>query len=507
MRRNQRTLMIFYVLFAVVYTLTNAGVSFALQRSVRSISVPHRDIDVTMNPGENRQFSHDHLLDFQANDVEVTLAGQNLQHINVVRDSMRTEDLMVHTWFRLFLSEDAPEGQVYGFNVLFTYTNDERETTKQEPYSITVASLEADFAANTVRGEIPLNVQFTDRSTGVGIQTWFWDFGDGQTSRDRNPAHRYQDHGYYDVSLRVTKGDGSQEFKQRWEYIAAVDPDLVELSYEDPDDLPNFLTLPESGAHLDKYYNVRFTPPYPRFRIVEARIALFDLFGDNGTPDMKVIIWESGNQLGEPGYPTTPLDSTVVSFEDLHFGGFEPAYNTVDLRDMNLIYYGPMEFHIGVEVVADAETDSLALYIDDGRYSRTSRSYFWDDDAGVWLNINAEGAYAKPFNFAIHAVVTYQEDAPIVPDPATSPYAVLLNPAYPNPFNSSTTIGFNIPVGVPFTSALFDESGRWIHDIDAGIGTGAGRWVLNKRAFPAGIYILRLTTPAESKSTQLIYVR
>lgn len=49
-------------------------------------------------------------------------------------------------------------------------------------------------------------VQFRDRS--FGSWKWHWDFGDGQTSEEKNPVHTYQQPGEYIVTLRVFSGDG-----------------------------------------------------------------------------------------------------------------------------------------------------------------------------------------------------------------------------------------------------------------------------------------------------------
>ncbi len=48
-------------------------------------------------------------------------------------------------------------------------------------------------------------VPFTDASTG-GVTTWFWDFGDAQTSTLQNPVHSYLALGVYTVTLIVTDG-------------------------------------------------------------------------------------------------------------------------------------------------------------------------------------------------------------------------------------------------------------------------------------------------------------
>jgi PKD repeat protein len=71
----------------------------------------------------------------------------------------------------------------------------------KEDYII-VNDLQAKFSANPASGVEPLIVQFTDSSTG-NPDTWFWDFGDGNTSTQQNPQHQYDTSGVYDVFLRI----------------------------------------------------------------------------------------------------------------------------------------------------------------------------------------------------------------------------------------------------------------------------------------------------------------
>ena len=53
-------------------------------------------------------------------------------------------------------------------------------------------------------------IRFRDTSiSGDGmILSWEWDFGDGHTSREREPSHRYQDPDTYDVRLTVRDSEG-----------------------------------------------------------------------------------------------------------------------------------------------------------------------------------------------------------------------------------------------------------------------------------------------------------
>lgn len=71
----------------------------------------------------------------------------------------------------------------------------------------------AEFSADPIVGVSPLLVSFTDESTG-DIDTWAWDFGDGDVSGLRHPDHVYTDPGIYTVSLAVDGlGGPSQAIK------------------------------------------------------------------------------------------------------------------------------------------------------------------------------------------------------------------------------------------------------------------------------------------------------
>ncbi|MCL2550039.1 MAG: PKD domain-containing protein [Methanimicrococcus sp.] len=65
----------------------------------------------------------------------------------------------------------------------------------------------ADFQADVLSGIAPHPVKFTDLSRG-NPTSWYWDFGDGATSTDKNPNHTYKDSGYYNVTLKVSNAYG-----------------------------------------------------------------------------------------------------------------------------------------------------------------------------------------------------------------------------------------------------------------------------------------------------------
>jgi len=72
----------------------------------------------------------------------------------------------------------------------------------------TASGPEAAFSADITSGSPPLEVTFTDESTGDPT-AWEWDFGDGATSAEQNPTHTYADTGNFDVTLICSNENGA----------------------------------------------------------------------------------------------------------------------------------------------------------------------------------------------------------------------------------------------------------------------------------------------------------
>lgn len=58
------------------------------------------------------------------------------------------------------------------------------------------------FSCNPVSGSAPLKVQCMDQSVGDPV-SWYWQFGDGAVSTEKNPEYTYPIPGTYSVSLRA----------------------------------------------------------------------------------------------------------------------------------------------------------------------------------------------------------------------------------------------------------------------------------------------------------------
>jgi PKD repeat protein len=64
------------------------------------------------------------------------------------------------------------------------------------------------FSIHPFAPRVGWDIQFTDLSSGAPV-TWLWDFGDGTTSTERNPTHRYTTAGTYEVTLDVSNEAGA----------------------------------------------------------------------------------------------------------------------------------------------------------------------------------------------------------------------------------------------------------------------------------------------------------
>ncbi len=77
--------------------------------------------------------------------------------------------------------------------------------------TVGVPTIAPDFVAAPTSGFIPLEVSFTNTTTGDPVSAWLWDFGDGTTSVEKHPTHVYTAYGSYDVTLTASAGTSSTQ--------------------------------------------------------------------------------------------------------------------------------------------------------------------------------------------------------------------------------------------------------------------------------------------------------
>jgi parallel beta-helix repeat protein len=97
------------------------------------------------------------------------------------------------------------------YTVTLTVTDDDGATAK-DTCTVTVNNMKpiADFTINPETGDVTSSFEFSSASydTDGFITHYYWDFGDGSTSEQENPSHKYENSGTFEVSLKVKDDDG-----------------------------------------------------------------------------------------------------------------------------------------------------------------------------------------------------------------------------------------------------------------------------------------------------------
>jgi len=128
-------------------------------------------------------------------------------------------------------STEKNPSHTYADNGIYTVkliVTDDDGATDPVLHSVLITNVPpvADFSYAPENATDVDDIIFTDNSTDADgtIVNWTWDFGDGNTSYERNMTHRYGDNGIYDVTLTVTDNDGVSSSKTKKLEVLNVPP-------------------------------------------------------------------------------------------------------------------------------------------------------------------------------------------------------------------------------------------------------------------------------------------
>ncbi|MFT3700952.1 MAG: PKD domain-containing protein [Agriterribacter sp.] len=99
------------------------------------------------------------------------------------------------------------------YTVIFSATSSNGCTSQRgvSRYIRVVSGIVADFSSKPpAECKAPFNVAFTNESSGPGVLTYSWDFGNGNNSTDKNPTTAYTSSGNYTVKLTTKSSYGCE---------------------------------------------------------------------------------------------------------------------------------------------------------------------------------------------------------------------------------------------------------------------------------------------------------
>ena len=111
-----------------------------------------------------------------------------------------------------------------------------------------------EVTSNVIRGKEPLEVSFTVNVVEDDewkVYTYYWDFGDGRTSFEKNPNHIYHNYGLYVVYLDVNFTNG-EKTQKRLE---------IDVLKNKPPRATAWVTGTSNGAPTTVYFHGKGTDP------------------------------------------------------------------------------------------------------------------------------------------------------------------------------------------------------------------------------------------------------
>ena len=181
-------------------------------------SLAHRTMHLTVNAGQTANkwnLLWNSYEGFIPSTYRVYRADSTMNYIKI--DSMAASSSYTYLW----TDTAAPSGLVY-YMVEIVHPNGGCSPTKANTnYNssrsntanngiVPNTALVPDFIASQTHGMAPMIVQFYDQTSNGTVDSWFWNFGDGDNAVVQNPVHQYDSAGVYHVSLTVTNSNGTQ---------------------------------------------------------------------------------------------------------------------------------------------------------------------------------------------------------------------------------------------------------------------------------------------------------
>ncbi len=302
----------------------------------------------------------------------------------------------------------------------------------------TPAQLDAEFSATPLSGSQPLEVAFTDLSTGDPL-IWVWSFGDGTTSFEQHPTHVYEvaETTTFSVSLLVSTGFPTST-ETKTDYITVTPAPLV----------VDFDASPPSGVQ-------------------PLEVAFTDLSA--GAP-VDSWLWDFGDGATSPAqHPThTYVVATPTTFDVSLTVSFGPQQETLTKRD--LVSVSPAPLAADFTASTTAGVNPLTVDFTDTTTGGAPSGWLWDfGDGDVSTQQHPTHVFDDPGTWTVSLTVSLgpQQDTVTMPD------LVTVEPAPLAPDFTAAPVSGPTPLTVAFTDTTTGGApDAWLWDFgDGGTST------------------------------------
>ncbi len=341
----------------------------------------------------------------------------------------------------------------------------------------------ADFTHLPKSGTAPLTVQFTDQSTGF-VEDWAWDFGDGESSTEQNPEHTYATADSYYVTLTVSSTDGSDS-KTDTVYVTDAAPVAAFSADTTSGDNPLTVTFTDESSGSINAWSWDFGDgststeqnPVHEYTTVDTFNVKLTVSGPSGT-----------DQVEKKNY--------IITIEPLPVAGF-----TADIIE------GSVPMTVQFSDTSSGAIISWLWQFGDGLTSTAqnpSHVYTKVDTYTVTLTVTGPGGVSKLSKTDYISVQFPTGIAGLSEQPTT--FALYGN--YPNPFNPTTNITFDVPAAQHVKVSIYNVNGSLVETL-VDEHKSPGRYTINWQASnrSSGTYFIRMVTEGYSKIQKCILLK
>ena len=257
---------------------------------------------------------------------------------------------------------------------------------------------EAAFTADVTSGPVPLTVGFIDAST-LSPTAWYWDFGDGNTSSARFPAHAYSGAGKYNVTLRVENEYGNSTI-EKTEWVRVTDSSLLYVDDDGPADFSSIQVAVNAAS--------------PGATIIVRN----GTYTENVDVDRAVtIISESGPEHTEVKAANSKDSVFYVTADAVNISGFSVSggselFSYSSYATAGIWLYGVKDCNISENVLSD---NCCGLYVIDSGNCTLNGNRAESNEIGIYLYGSEENSLRNnsmennSYNFAIPSASTEQD--------------------------------------------------------------------------------------------------
>ena len=472
-----------------------------------------------------------------------------------------------------FILRDPYGGSIVNVNMrdVSSYTDsDVAPDQLQIVYTNSVTEIKANFNSDVQSGSYPLDVQFTDLSTG-DIVSWSWNFGDGDSSTVQNPQHTYSVSGTYTVTLTVTNPYGSDS-ETKSDYITVYGPPIAsygatpksgqypltvqftDSSSSDPtswkwhfgDGDSSTVQNPQHIYTASGTYTVTLIAANPYGSDTETKSDYITVYGppiasygatpksgqypltvqftDSSQSNPTSWSWDFGDDesstVQNPQHIYTESGTYTVTLTVTNPYGSD----TETKSDYITVYGSPIadfgaaptsgQYPLTVQFTDSSQSDptSWKWHFGDGDSSSVQNPQHIYTESGTYtITLIAANPYGSDTETKSDYITVNEDTTNIINVNVVSEYE--LSNAYPSPFNPRTTLKYGLPETTDITLSIFDVTGNKIKQWS--ISSQQAGWHeviwdgtdMNRNVVSTGVYIYSLRAGNFVDSKKMVFMK